>query len=83
MGQEKSRRVWPHGANHVLATRATGEQLIRWHQAAAMGTMKPHLGIFLASAADHYARHLQRRMKRALDLQAKEDREKREREGKP
>lgn len=78
MGQEKSRRVWPRHADHVLTTRATGEQLIRWHSAARMFSMKPHMGVFLAQAADHYARYLQRQMKRALDKQAKEDREKRE-----
>jgi hypothetical protein len=83
VGQEKSRRVWPYGADHVLTTRATGEQYVRWLTAAGMHSMKPHLGVFLASAADHYARYLQRRMNRALDLQAKEGREKREREGKP
>ncbi|HWM93681.1 MAG TPA: hypothetical protein VN493_23185 [Thermoanaerobaculia bacterium] len=83
MGYEKGRRVWPDHADHVLTTRATGEQLVRWHTAAAMHSMKPHLGRFLAEAADHYARYLQRRMKRALDLQAKEDRERLEREGKP
>ena len=83
MGQEKSRRVWPYHADHVLTTRATGEQLIRWHDAARMHSMKPHMGVFLARAADHYARHLQRQMKRVLDKQDQEDREKREREGKP
>lgn len=82
MGQEKSRRIWPYHADHVLTTRATSEQLVRWHMAASMHSMKPHLGRFLAEAADFYARHLQKRMKRALDLQAKEDREEQEREGK-
>jgi hypothetical protein len=83
MGQEKSRRIWPHGADHVLTTRATGEQYIRWNMAAGQHSMKPHMGVFLARAADFYTAHLERRMKRALALQDKEDQEKREREGKP
>ncbi len=81
MGQEKSRRIWPYHADHVLTTRATGEQFIRWHTAARQNSMKPHMGVFLARAADFYAAHLERRMKRALALQDKEDQEKRE--GKP
>ena len=72
MGQEKSRRIWPHGADHVLTTRATGEQYVRWLTAAGMFTMKPHLGAFLARAADHYAAHLQRCRARALKLEEKE-----------
>lgn len=79
MGYEKGRRVWPDHADHVLTTRATGEQLVRWHTAAAMYSMKPHLGRFLAEAADYYARHLQRQMNRALK---QHDKEQREREGK-
>ena len=80
MGYEKGRRVWPDHADHVLTTRATGEQRVRWLTAASRLTMKPHLGVFLAQAADHYSGYLERRLKRALDKQEKEDRE---REGKP
>lgn len=80
MGQEKGRRVWPRHADHVLTTRATGEQRIRWLTAASQFSMKPHLGVFLAQAADHYSRYLERRLKRALAAQEKEDREKQERE---
>ncbi len=83
MGQEEHRRIWPDGAYHVFTTRATGEQRIRWYDAARMHSMKPHMGRFLAAAADHYAAYLRRQMNRALDKQDKEDREKREREGKP
>lgn len=66
MGQEKSRRVWPHHADHVLTTRATSEQFIRWHQAARIDSMKPHMGVWLARAADFYTRYLERQMERAL-----------------
>jgi hypothetical protein len=73
MGQEKSRRVWPHGADHVLTTRATTEQLIRWRDAAGIHTSKPHLGQFLAKAADFYASRLEarRELARRLDEQGK------------
>lgn len=80
MGQEISRRVWPDHAKYVYTTRATSDQRLRWYDAARMHSMKPHMGVFLAHAADHYARYLQRQMKRALDRQAKEDREKQEAE---
>jgi hypothetical protein len=81
VGYEKGRRVWPDHADHVLTTRATSEQWIRWNMAARQNCMKPHMGVFLARAADFYTAHLERRLKRALDLQDKEDRERRE--GKP
>lgn len=73
MGQEKSRRIWPHGADHVITTRATGEQLVRWYTAASIHSMKPHLGVFLAKAADFYAARLEARRKlaRRLDEQGK------------
>lgn len=60
------RRIWPDGADHVLTTRATDEQLVRWHAAARMQSMKPHLGLFLARAADHYAKHLEKRADKAV-----------------
>ena len=63
------RRIWPHGADHVLTTRATGEQLIRWHRAAGINSMKPHLGLFLARAADFYAARLEARRELALRLE--------------
>lgn len=80
MGFEKGRRIWPDHTYHVFTTRATGEQRIRWLDAASLNTMKPHMGLFLSRAADHYAAYLQRQRKRAL---AKQDKEDREREGKP
>jgi len=79
MGGE--RRIWPHHADHVVTTRATGEQLVTWHRAARMNTMKPQLGLFLARAADFYAAHLERLRKRAKAAQDKAERE--TREGKP
>ena len=69
MGQEKSRRVWPDGADHVLTTRATSPQLVRWHAAARMFSMKPHLGTFLAKAADFYCARLEARRKLAERLE--------------
>jgi len=69
MGQEKSRRVWPDHADHVLTTRATSAQLVRWHQAARINSMKPHLGVFLARAADFYAARLQARLELAQRLE--------------
>ena len=80
MGQEEHRRIWPPNTYHVFTTRATGEQRIRWYDAARMLSMKPHMGLFLARAADHYSAYLERKRKRALAAQEKEDRE---REGKP
>ena len=71
MGQEEHRRIWPPNAYHVFTTRATGEQRIRWYDAARMHTMKPHMGLFLARAADHYARYLQRQMNRAMKGEGK------------
>lgn len=58
------RQIWPHGADHVVTTRATGEQLVRWYWGAQQSVMRPHLGLFLARAADHYVKHLQRRQNR-------------------
>jgi hypothetical protein len=69
MGQEKSRRIWPHGANHVLTTRDTGEQYVRWLTAAGMFSMKPHLGVFLARAADFYCARLEARRRMAQRLE--------------
>lgn len=60
------RRIWPHGADHVLTTRATDEQLVRWTWGASRLTMKPHLGLFLARAADFYVKHLERQHDRIL-----------------
>ena len=67
MGHE--RRIWPHDADHVLTTRATGEQLIRWNRAAGMHSMKPHLGLFLARAADFYCARLEARREMAQRLE--------------
>lgn len=75
MGYEKGRRVWPDHADHVFTTRATGEQYVRWRRAAEMYSMKPHMGVFLAQAADFYARYLQRQMNRALKQHEKGKRE--------
>jgi hypothetical protein len=69
MGQEKSRRVWPHGADHTVTVKATSDQWIRWHQAARINSMKPHLGVFLARAADFYAARLEARLKLAQRLE--------------
>ena len=69
MGYEKGRRVWPDHADHVVSVRATGEQWIRWHDAARINSMKPHLGVFLARAADFYAARLQARRELALRME--------------
>lgn len=69
MGTERHRRVWPHGADHTVMVKATGEQWVRWHQAARINSMKPHLGVFLARAADFYAARLQARLELALRLE--------------
>ena len=69
MGYEKGRRVWPDGADHVLTTRATGEQWVRWHRAASQSSMKPHMGLFLARAADFYAARLEARLELAKRLE--------------
>ena len=63
------RRIWPHGADHVVTTKATGQQLIRWHRAAGVNSMKPHLGLFLARAADFYAARLEARLELAKRLE--------------
>lgn len=68
MGQEKSRRVWPDGADHTVMVKATSDQLIRWQNAAGLNSMNPHMGAFLARAADFYAARLQARREMALRL---------------
>jgi hypothetical protein len=68
MGQERHRRVWPNGADHTVTVKATGEQLIRWHDAARNHSMTPHLGAFLARAADFYVARLEARLEMARRL---------------
>ena len=68
IGRGKSRHIWPHGADHILTTRATDEQYARWLTAAGMFTMKPHLGTFLARAADFYCARLEARLEMAQRL---------------
>lgn len=69
MGTEKHRRVWPHGADHTVTVKATSEQWVRWHQAARTNTMKPHMGVFLARAADFYCARLEARLEMAHRLE--------------
>jgi hypothetical protein len=73
VGREKHRRVWPDGAHHTITVKATGEQWVRWHDAAGIHSMKPHLGTFLAKAADFYTARLQarRELAKRLDEQGK------------
>lgn len=69
MGQEEHRRIWPDGAYHTITVKATGEQWVRWHQAARAFSMKPHLGSFLARAADFYCTRLEARREMAQRLE--------------
>lgn len=69
MGTERHRRVWPDGAHHTITVKATGDQYIRWQDAAGLNSMKPHMGAFLARAADFYAARLQARRELALRLE--------------
>ena len=69
MGQEKSRRVWPIEARHTITIRCTTEQLARWHEAAQVGSMWPHLGKYLVRAGDFYAARLKARRDMARRLE--------------
>ena len=69
MGQEKHRRVWPNNAYHTTTVKATGDQWFRWHKAASTFSMKPHMGQFLARAADFYCARLEARLEMAQRLE--------------
>jgi hypothetical protein len=69
MGNERHRRVWPVGACHVITIRATPAQLAAWHAATRILSSKPHLGAFIARAADFYAERLQARLELALRME--------------
>lgn len=69
IGRGKSRHIWPHDAVHSVTTRATDEQYARWLTAAGMFSMKPHLGTFLARAADFYCARLEARRELALRME--------------
>ncbi|HWM93651.1 MAG TPA: hypothetical protein VN493_23035 [Thermoanaerobaculia bacterium] len=69
MGQEKSRRIWPLDADRTVTVRVTHEQWVRWYEAASNGSMKPHLGTYLARAADFYAARLKARGEMARRLE--------------
>lgn len=68
MGNERHKRIWPHGADRSVTVKATREQIIRWSDAARIGTSKPHLASWLARAADFYAERLKARRDLALRL---------------
>ena len=69
IGRGRSRHIWPHGAHHTITIKATDEQYARWLTAAGMFTMKPHLGVFLARAADFYCSRLEARREMARRLE--------------
>ena len=69
IGRGKSRHIWPHGAHHTITIKATDEQWVRWHEANAGLSMKPHLGVFLARAADFYCARLEARREMAQRLE--------------
>ena len=69
MGNERHLRVWPVDACHSITIRATPAQLVAWHAAARMHSSKPHLGAWVAMAADFYAARLQARMELALRME--------------
>lgn len=68
MGLEKHRRVWPDGADRTVTVKATTEQLIRWSDAARTFNSTPHMGQFLARAADFYCARLEARLEMARRL---------------
>ena len=69
MGNERHRRIWPPNAYRTITVRATDEQFVRWISAAGIDTSKPHLGAFIARAADFYAARLDARLQLALRME--------------
>jgi len=69
MGNERHRRVWPVGADQTITIRATSAQLAAWHAATRIHSSKPHLGAWIAMAADFYAARLQARLELALRME--------------
>jgi hypothetical protein len=70
MGNERHRRVWPAGADRVITIHATPAQVVAWDAAARIHSSKPpHLGAWVAMAADFYAQRLQARLELALRME--------------
>jgi hypothetical protein len=69
-----NRRLWPPDAWTKISVQATDRQLLRWTDAARIQELssKPHVGLFLARAADYYARKVHRDYKRKMAQLRKE-----------
>jgi hypothetical protein len=67
-------RIWPYDAWTKISVQATDRQYRRWEDAARIQelTSKPHVGLFLARAADYYAAKVHRDYKRKMAQLRKE-----------